>query len=208
MTNRPGRWYHYGMDLLVATRNAGKLREISEVLCLPGLRLLSLADFPGIPVAEETGRTFAENALLKARVAAYHTGLPALADDSGLEVEALGGRPGVLSARYSSPDAGDQSNIEKLLREMADVPDGRRKARFVCRAALAHQGRAYEAGGELEGVIVREPRGGGGFGYDPVFLLPDRGLTLAELEPGEKNRLSHRAQALRKLGPMIRLLVK
>jgi XTP/dITP diphosphohydrolase len=192
------------MELIIATRNQGKLREISSILSLPGLCLLSLRDFPDIPPAEENGVSFAENALIKARTAAHYSGLPALADDSGLEVDALEGRPGILSARYSGPAASDRQNIEKLLAEMVDVPDGRRQARFVCQAALVHQGRAYQAEGRLDGVILRQPRGQGGFGYDPIFLIPEKGLTAAELEPGEKNRISHRAQALRKLFPLLR----
>ncbi len=196
------------MELLIATCNQGKLREISDILSLTGLRLLSLCDFPGLPAIEETGATFAENALLKARAAAYHSGLPVLADDSGLEVDALGGRPGVLSARYSGPGADDGKNIGKLLAEMDEVEDRRRQARFVCQAALVHGGRAYQAEGRLEGLIVRVPRGAGGFGYDPVFLLPERGMTLAEMDPAEKNRISHRAQAISKLVPMIRLVAK
>ncbi|HBI14731.1 MAG TPA: non-canonical purine NTP pyrophosphatase, RdgB/HAM1 family, partial [Desulfobulbaceae bacterium] len=190
------------------TRNAGKLREIRAILSLPGLSLLSLRDFPDMPRTEETGASFAENAMLKARAAAYHTGLPALADDSGLEVDALDGRPGILSARYAGPGSGDRDNLAKLLGDMSGVPEEKRTARFVCQAALVYRGRAYQAEGQLEGIIIRVPKGGGGFGYDPVFLLFDRGLTLAELEPAEKNRISHRAQALRKLEPMIRLLVK
>lgn len=193
---------------MIATGNPGKMREISGILSLPGLRLLSLADFPGMPVAEEAGGSFAENALVKARIASYHAGLPALADDSGLEVDALGGRPGVLSARYAGPGAGDETNIGKLLCELSDIPEARRQARFVCHAALVFQGRAYQAEGRLEGTIIARPRGEFGFGYDPVFLLPERGLTLAELDPKEKDRISHRAIALRKLIPLISSLLK
>lgn len=196
------------MELLVATGNPGKMREISGILSLPGLRLLSLADCPGLPAAEETGVSFAENALSKARAAAYRSGLPALADDSGLVVDALGGRPGVFSARYAGPGASDRDNIGKLLAELAGVPEERRSARFVCHAALVCRGRAYQAEGRLEGLIIAEPRGTGGFGYDPVFLLPERNLTLAELGPEEKDRVSHRARALAKLKPLLLQLTK
>jgi XTP/dITP diphosphohydrolase len=196
------------MEIVIATGNPGKLREIRAILSLPGLSLLSLCDFPDMPRTEETGASFAENAMLKARAAAYHTGLPALADDSGLEVDALDGRPGILSARYAGPGSGDRDNLAKLLGDMSGVPEEKRTARFVCQAALVHQGRAYQAGGQMEGLIVTEPRGTGGFGYDPVFLFPERGVTLAELETAEKNRISHRAAALLKLRPLLLQLTK
>lgn len=196
------------MDLLLATKNRGKICEISRILQMPDIRLLCLDDFPGAPEAQENGASFEENALIKARTAAHHSGLPSLADDSGLVVDALGGRPGIFSARYAGPDAGDRGNIAKLLEEMSGVPTGKRAGRFVCHAALVFQGRAYQAEGRLEGLITTEPRGTGGFGYDPVFLLPERGLTLAELAPEEKDRISHRARALQKLKPLLLQLAK
>lgn len=196
------------MDLLLATRNRGKVGEMSRILRVPDIRLLCLDDFPGAPEPQETGASFGENALIKARTAAHHTGLPSLADDSGLVVDALGGRPGVHSARYAGVGASDQENIEKLLAELSGMPDEVRAARFVCHAALVFQGRAYQAEGRLDGVIITETRGSNGFGYDPVFLLPERGLTLAELDMEEKNRISHRAQALQKLVPLLNQLIK
>jgi XTP/dITP diphosphohydrolase len=196
------------MELLLATRNRGKIGEMSRILQVPGIRLLCLDDFPSAPEAQETGAGFGENALIKARTAAHHSGLPSLADDSGLVVDALGGRPGIYSARYAGPEAGDRGNIEKLLKELAGVPPGERVARFVCHAALVFQERAYQAEGRLEGLITTEPRGTGGFGYDPVFLLPERDLTLAELAPEEKDRTSHRARALQKLKPLLLQLAK
>ncbi len=182
------------------------MQEILEIICLPSISLLSLEDFPDIPEVEEKGSSFADNALAKAQAAAYHTGLPSLADDSGLEVEALGGRPGVLSARYAGPGSDDSRNIAKLLSELTKVPPEKRKACFVCRLTLVHGGRAYMAEGRLQGLIVDRPRGTHGFGYDPVFLVPEMGLTLAELEPSQKNLISHRSQALRKILPIIRHL--
>lgn len=196
------------MDLLLATRNRGKVREMSRILRMSDLRLLCLDDFPGAPEPQEAGASFEENALIKARTAAHHSGLPSLADDSGLVVDALGGRPGVFSARYAGPHAGDRDNIVKLLEELAGVPSEKRTARFVCLAALVLQGRAYQAEGQLEGLVIAELRGAGGFGYDPVFLLPERNLTLAELDPEEKDRISHRARALMKLKPLLLQLAK
>jgi XTP/dITP diphosphohydrolase len=186
----------------MATRNAGKVRELAEILKDMGVRLQSLTDFPELPEIPEEGETFADNAAAKAQEVARLTGLPALADDSGLEVTALGGRPGVHSARYArdrtapfSPT--DEDNWRKLLDEMREVPDGARQARFVCEIALAWpDGRLIRARGECPGEIAREPRGASGFGYDPVFWLPEYGATVAEVGLAVKNRISHRAKAL------------
>ena len=186
----------------MGTRNAGKVRELRDLLQGLGIELLSLADFPDLPEIPEEGDTFAANAGAKAREVARLTGLPALADDSGLEVTALKGRPGVFSARYAQdltspalPTDGD--NWRKLLTEMAGVPWEARRARFVCEIALAlPDGRVFTARGECRGYIALEAKGEHGFGYDPVFFVPGHGRTMAELEPGEKNRLSHRARAL------------
>jgi XTP/dITP diphosphohydrolase len=188
------------MQIVIATRNAGKFREISQIIAQPSLELLSLADFPEAPAVAETGETFEDNALLKARSAAYHAGGWALADDSGLVVPALGGAPGVRSARFAGDDAGDADNVRKLLGLLSDTPDGQRQAEFVCCIALAGtNNRAYLAEGRLAGTISRGPRGANGFGYDPIFLLLDRDQTMAELPPEEKNGLSHRTIALRKM---------
>jgi XTP/dITP diphosphohydrolase len=193
------------LTLVMATRNAGKVREMADLLRDLGVRLLSLNDFPEIPEIPEVGATFADNALAKARTVSRLTGLPALADDSGLEVEALGGRPGVFSARYAQDRTGgrtptDEDNWRKLLDELKEVPPEKRGARFVCEITLARpDGRVITSRGELAGVIALEPRGTQGFGYDPVFWLADYRATVAELDLAVKNRLSHRGRALQKL---------
>ena len=191
--------------LVMATKNPGKVRELAELLGDLGVRLLSLADFPEVPDIPEEGATFAENALAKARAVAGLTGLPALADDSGLVVEALGGRPGVFSARYAQDRTQgetptDRDNWQKLLDELREVPKDKRQARFVCEIALYFpDGRLITARGELAGSIALAPRGTQGFGYDPVFLVPAYQATVAELDPAAKNLISHRGEALRKL---------
>lgn len=188
--------------LVMATRNAGKVRELQALLADIGVTLLSLADFPEIPEIPEEGATFAENAASKALAVARLTGRPALADDSGLAVDALGGAPGVFSARYAQEVTApapptDADNWRKLLAAMRDVPPGKRSARFVCEIALAlPDGRLWRAHGECEGVIATSPAGDHGFGYDPVFWVPSFGATMAELAPEIKNRISHRAKAL------------
>lgn len=183
--------------LVLATRNKNKLRELTSILSDLPVRVESIASFPGAPDVEETGATMAENALLKARAAARHTGLWAMADDSGLEVDALDGRPGVYSARFAGPGATDADNNAKLLRLLEGVPDPRRTARFRCAIALVSpDGDEYVDEGVCEGVVAREPRGEGGFGYDPLFIVPEYGCTFAELPPEVKDRISHRARAL------------
>jgi XTP/dITP diphosphohydrolase len=159
-----------------------------------------MEDFPGIPPVEEDGATFAENAVKKAQSAAQATGKPVIADDSGLEVDALGGRPGVYSARFAGESASDAANNAKLLEELADIPDGQRNAAFRCSIALCFpDGNCRTFSGELNGVILKEPKGMGGFGYDPLFLVPEYGLTLAELPLAMKNGISHRGKALARL---------
>ncbi len=190
------------MKLVAATRNRGKLKEIKEILDGTGIELLSLDEFPDISLPPETGGSFKENALLKARKVARETGLPALSDDSGLEVDGLRGRPGVRSARYAGNGAADEENIRKLLYELKRFPPGspQRSARFRCVIALVTpQGREEVFEGTLEGTIAERPSGSGGFGYDPVFYIPEEERTAAELSPEEKNRISHRAKALGKL---------
>ncbi|HEU4529798.1 MAG TPA: RdgB/HAM1 family non-canonical purine NTP pyrophosphatase [Steroidobacteraceae bacterium] len=187
------------MRVVLATGNRGKLREFAALLAPLGIALERQSAF-GIDPVEETGRTFAENALLKARHAAGASGLPALADDSGLEVQALGGRPGVYSARFAGPDASDADNVRKLLEEMRGVEA--RAARFRC--VLAFVRTADDAApliceGAWAGHIAQAPAGEQGFGYDPVFAVPGLGLTAAQLAPERKNALSHRAQALARL---------
>ena len=186
----------------MATRNAGKIRELEALLADSGVRLLSLADFPQLPEIPEDGATFAENAAAKATAVARLTGHPALADDSGLMVDALGGAPGVFSARYAMARTAprpptDADNWGKLLDELKNVPQGERAARFVCELALAWpDGRLLRARGECAGVIAFAPQGDTGFGYDPVFWVPEYGATMAQLGPEIKNRISHRARAL------------
>ena len=190
------------LTLVMATRNAGKVRELKALLPNTGATLLSLADFPEIPEIPEAGATFAENAATKARAVARLTGHASLADDSGLAVDALGGAPGVFSARYALDRTAprpptDADNWCKLLEEMRDIPWERRTARFVCEIALAlPDGRVFTAHGECEGIIATAPAGDQGFGYDPVFWVPEHNATMAQLGPAVKNRISHRARAL------------
>ncbi|MCH8065030.1 MAG: RdgB/HAM1 family non-canonical purine NTP pyrophosphatase [Chloroflexi bacterium] len=185
-------------QLLLATNNAGKVAEYRQLLDGSGWQIVTPAEI-GLKIAiDETGQTYAENATLKAVAYASASGLTSLADDSGLEVDALDGRPGVLSARYAGADRTDAERAEALLTELRDVADERRTARFRCVIAIASgEDRVELAEGAVEGRIVREPRGESGFGYDPIFLLPERGLTMAELPAGEKHRVSHRGAAAR-----------
>ena len=192
--------------VVLASGNPGKLRELAALLAP-----LSLTPVPqgelGIPAVPETRATFLENALLKARHAAARAALPALADDSGLEVDALGGRPGVKSARFAHPGASDEENLERLLDELRGVPEGARRARYQCVIVFAHSAgdaQPLVARGSWQGRIASAPRGRGGFGYDPVFVPEGSARTAAELDPAEKNAVSHRAQALRELVAMLR----
>jgi len=194
----------------MASRNAGKLRELAALLADSRVKLLSLADFPLLPEIPEEGATFVENAAAKALAVARLTGHPALADDSGLMVDALGGAPGVFSARYAQdrtaprPPA-DADNWGKLLDELKDVPWEARGARFVCELALATpDGRLLRARGECAGVIAFAPQGDTGFGYDPVFWVPEYGATMAQLGPEIKNKISHRAKALAAFQKLLR----
>lgn len=189
------------MRLVLATGNHAKLRELAELLQPFNVEVLPQSRFTTQNVAE-TGLSFVENAILKARNAARWSDLPAVADDSGIEVDALDGQPGIYSARYAGPEASDADNLEKLLQELDAVPDPLRTARYRC--ALVYMRSPTDpapliAQASWEGFLLREPRGTGGFGYDPVFLLPGLGVTAAELSAAEKNHLSHRGQALRQL---------
>ncbi|GAB6036776.1 RdgB/HAM1 family non-canonical purine NTP pyrophosphatase [Fundidesulfovibrio butyratiphilus] len=186
--------------VVLATRNQGKVRELRALTEGMGLDIVGLDAFPEVGEVEETGETFLENALLKARAVRQATGLLALADDSGLAVDALGGAPGVRSARFAGEKASDADNNAKLLSAMADVPDGKRTCRFVSVvAACAPDGRELVAEGAWEGAVARELKGQGGFGYDPLFVDTASGRTAAELTPEEKNARSHRGQALGRL---------
>lgn len=190
--------------LVLATRNPGKITELRDLLT--SYTVVGLEAYPDAPDVPETELTFTGNALLKARAIAAHTGLPAVSDDSGLCVDALNGMPGVLSARWSGrfgadhPRGRDRANLELVLDQLSDVPDAERGAHFVCAAALVHpDGREHVVEGRMEGRIIREPRGTGGFGYDPVFEVADLGRTTAELTPREKSEISHRGRAFRAL---------
>jgi len=188
------------MELVVATRNVGKLKEIRRLLESHGIRVRGLEEFPETPDVVEDGATFAENAIKKAETVAQYTCVPCLADDSGLVVDALQGRPGVHSARFSGAGADDQSNNRKLLDEMAAVPESQRQASFCCVMALCMSGQSpYLFEGRVNGTILTREQGGGGFGYDPLFWLPGYNCTMAELPLDTKNRISHRGQALRQL---------
>ena len=189
------------MKIVVATKNAHKVKELSEMLSIDGIELVTLSDMGFTGEIEETGSTFAENALIKARAARdlYH--LPALADDSGLCVDALNGEPGIYSARYVSEDgenASDKANVEKLLDKLKGIPSGERTARFLCAIALVlPDGTEKTVTGACEGVITSEVRGNGGFGYDPVFYYVPYCKTFGEASEEEKNAVSHRANAVR-----------
>lgn len=196
--------------LVVATRNFGKFREFAHLLDGLPLRLLSLRDFPKLELPPEEGDTYAANALAKARAVAAATGFAALGDDSGLEVDALGGRPGVRSARFAGEEKDDAANNRKLLALLKDVPWEKRTARFRCVLALVYPAPAAAAPfvetlveGTCEGIIAFSPRGEHGFGYDPLFYLPDYGCTMGELPEEVKNRLSHRARAVEKARPLL-----
>ncbi|ABA58897.1 Ham1-like protein [Nitrosococcus oceani ATCC 19707] len=192
--------------IVLASHNQGKLREMSEILNELRIEVISQSAF-GVPDAMETGLSFVENALLKARNAAQHTGFAAIADDSGLEVDALGGQPGIHSARYAGPKATDQENLEKLLESLKEAPEQQFRARYQCVIVHMHHWRdptPLICQGTWEGEILLVPQGNGGFGYDPIFYLPEHHCTVAELPPAEKNRLSHRGKALRALLNLLR----
>lgn len=195
------------VEIMLASRNRKKAEEIQRILAGQPIEVLSLADFPECPDVEEDCDTFDGNAIKKARAVAQFTGRMTLSDDSGLEVAALNGAPGVYSARYAGEDATDLLNVEKLLSEMAEIPDSQREARFVCCIALAEPGgEEHTFWGFTEGEIGREPRGGSGFGYDPVFYPSGHDQTFAEMTATEKDALSHRQKALAKLADYLSAL--
>jgi len=197
------------VDIVIATRNPKKLRELKALLTLPGVRWRSLADFPHGRDVRERGRTFAQNAITKARAVAKATGRWAIADDSGLEVDVLDGAPGVYSARFAGRHGDDDANNAKLLKLLAHIPPARRSARFRCVIALASPRQLLAVTeGRWEGRIAFAPKGRGGFGYDPVFLVPRRGQTAAQLPPALKHRLSHRGKAVRRMQRQLRRLVQ
>ena len=195
---------------LLASRNAKKLRELRRIVAAEGiarLEVVGLDEVPPFPEAPETGATFEENALAKARDAARATGMPAIADDSGIAVDALNGMPGVLSARWSGKHGDDDANLDLLLGQLGDVPDERRGAAFVCAAALVIPGvDEIVVRGEWRGTLIRERRGTGGFGYDPIFVPAGSAITSAEMSAEEKDAESHRGRALRQLVPHLQRL--
>jgi XTP/dITP diphosphohydrolase len=200
-------------QVVLATRNLGKIKEFERMLRvhLSEVEVLGLDDFPDLPDVAETGKTFVENALLKARVVSSFTKLPAIADDSGLCVDALGGEPGIYSARYAGLHGDDAANIAKLLAKLVDVPKVDRGAQFRCVIAFhlpdGLAGLDLTQAGELKGEISMSPRGGAGFGYDPIFQPEGVGLTLGEFGFGEKDKISHRGKALRAIAPKLTALL-
>lgn len=185
-------------ELVIATGNRKKCVEMAAILAPFGVPMRTLADFPGVAAeVDETGATYMENAELKARAAAAATGRPSIADDAGLEIDALDGRPGLYSKRFLGEETPFREKMRRILAMLADVPDEERGCRFHCAVAIAHpDGRLWRCTGVCEGRVARETRGGHGFGYDPIFLLPERGRHMAELAPEEKHRISHRGKAL------------
>jgi len=197
-------------QVVLATRNRHKIVELSRIFDDAGIRvrLLDLDAFPYAPDVVEDGLTFADNALKKARAIAEHTGLPAIADDSGLCVDALNGMPGVFSARWAGQQHDDRANLRLLLDQIADVPDRQRGAQFVCAAAVVVPGGSESVvEGKVVGHVIREPRGRGGFGYDPIFVPDGDTRTTAELDPADKDRISHRGRAVRALAPIVAKLL-
>jgi XTP/dITP diphosphohydrolase len=195
--------------VLLATRNAKKLGELRRILApeVPHLQVIGLDDVPPYPDVAETGATFDENALLKARAGFAATGLVTVADDSGLTVEALNGMPGVLSARWAGGHGDDVANLQLVLDQLRDTPDERLRAAFVCSVALVAQDRERVVRGRMDGHLVREPRGSNGFGYDPIFVPDGYEVTSAQLASEEKDAISHRGEALRELVPHLRALL-
>jgi XTP/dITP diphosphohydrolase len=194
------------MKIVLATRNAGKIAELRRILA--GFDIVGLEEFPSIGEVAETGLTFEENALLKAHAVAQGSGLPAVADDSGLCVDVLGGMPGVFSARWSGRHGDDQANLDLVLAQLSDVPADRLTAQFACAAALAlPSGESRVVEGLLPGHLVTSPRGSNGFGYDPIFVPDGDERTTAELSPEEKDAISHRGRAFRALAPLVRELL-
>lgn len=186
--------------MIIATKNKGKAKEFEQLFGPRGYQVRTLLDFPDLEDVEETGTTFSENASIKAETISRELGKIVIADDSGLVVDALGGRPGIFSARYAGEEKNDDANIDKVILELVDVPDHERTARFYCALAVAIPGRKSETVfGTCEGIILQERRGTNGFGYDPIFFVEEKNKSMAELTAEEKNQISHRANALREL---------
>ncbi|MBT2643057.1 XTP/dITP diphosphatase [Bacillus sp. ISL-41] len=192
-------------SVIIATKNKGKAKEFEKLFLPKGLAVKTLLDYPELDDVEETGTTFEENAILKAEAIANILGGKVIADDSGLEIDALEGRPGVYSARYAGPEKNDENNIDKVLDELQDVPESERTARFCCALAMAEPGKeTVTVFGTCEGRILNERRGTNGFGYDPIFFAETKGKAMAELASDEKNKISHRANAIRKLDDLLK----
>ncbi len=188
------------MDIVLSTGNVNKLNEIRGMFLKTGINIVPLKNFPGCPEVVEDGVSFNENALKKARVISKHTGLVTIADDSGIEVDFLNGNPGIFSARFAGENATDRMNNEKLLSKLANVPHDNRQAQFRCVIAIVSpDGREQTVEGVCRGYIAEKERGENGFGYDPLFIYPETGLTFGEMDPAYKNRISHRARAVEKL---------
>lgn len=186
--------------VIIATKNVGKAKEFEKLFLPLGMTVKTLLDYPDLKDVDETGTTFAENAVLKAETISKVLGVMVIGDDSGLEVDALEGRPGVYSARYAGIEKNDEANIDKVLAELQDVPENERTARFCCALAMAEPGKeTLTVFGTCEGRILRERRGSNGFGYDPVFFIESEGKAMAELSSEEKNKISHRANAIKQL---------
>lgn len=194
--------------VIIATKNKGKAKEFVSLFGDYGIEVKTLLDYPALPDVEETGKTFEENAVLKAKTISDQTGQLVIADDSGLSIDALSGRPGVYSARYAGASKDDEANIQKVLAELADVPAEERTARFHCVLAIARPGKeTITVEGMCTGRITTEKSGTNGFGYDPIFWVEEFGKTMAELEPEQKNSISHRGKAMKKLGAQLADLV-
>ncbi|WHY76379.1 XTP/dITP diphosphatase [Neobacillus sp. WH10] len=196
-------------EVIIATKNPGKAREFEHIFASRGIKVLTLLDFSEIPEVEETGTTFEENAILKAEAVSQALNKMVIGDDSGLMVDTLEGRPGIFSARYAGEPKNDQNNTDKVLSELQGVPEGERSARFYCALAVAIPGQeTWTVSGTCEGRILEERRGTNGFGYDPVFYVPEKGLAMAELSSDEKSNISHRANALKKLDVIIDSIIE
>lgn len=193
--------------IIIATKNKGKAKEFERMFLPLGFEVKTLLDFEEMEDIEETGQTFEENAIIKAEAISAITGQVVIADDSGLIVDALNGAPGVYSARYAGADKNDEANIDKVLKELDGVPTEERTARFYCALAVAMPDRkTMTVHGTCEGIILRERRGSNGFGYDPIFFVNELGLSMAELSPDEKSKISHRGKALKSLEEMIQAI--
>jgi len=197
------------LELVIATKNKGKLREIKELLSNLNLKITSLADYPDAPEVMEDGETFAQNALKKAATIALYTRKLTLGEDSGIEVKALGNKPGIHSARFSGPNATDRKNNLKLLRSLKSIPSSKRQARYRCFAALVDKNGIVDVvSGQCAGVITKQAKGKNGFGYDPYFMIKRYGNTFGELDPAVKAKISHRARALRKIKRILQRYLK